>query len=1161
MAMGASRIGGLIALTTMVAIGCSPSPSRPAPQQASTDTRERAYRTNNVGVALLEQLKFPEAAAAFREALGIEPSLGVSHLNLSLALLYAQDFDGAQKEAEAAATQLPQAPQPPYVLGLIARAQGRTEVARAQFDRVRQMDPRDVGVNINVAQIALEEQRYTDAIAALTPIVAEEPSNVTAAYVLGLALTRSGDQDEGQRLLTRAQELRNSGYAVSLGPGYSEQGRYAEGIASTGVEPDLVEPVSSQVTFTPTPLGPRGWVGGARGLNPSLTLFDFDADRDLDALVVEQASARLLRNDGDAWADATPGSGLDRDLGGSAAVGVVAADYDNDGAADLLILRPGRSSLFKNDGKGHFADVSGRAGLPSFPYVPGAGAFLDVDHDGDLDVAIAGLTAVDAARVAAADVRVPSADAAPAPLQLLRNNGDGTFTDITRAAKLDRSGHVVAVVPTDYDNRRDIDLLVVYRHASPTLYANQRDGTFRDVAANTGLDAALTGDPDVTAVSAGDVNKDEAPDFVFATGRGLVAAISDGRGRFTRQAIAEGNTAFQAVQLTDYDNDGLLDAIAWSAEGPRLWRNEGGGWREVTSSAFAARPSAEAMTLRSASAWSIADLDRDGGTDLVTAGTDGLWLWRNSGDPDRRSLRVELSGLVSNKSGVGAKVQVRAGSLSSRIEVAATSPSVAPADIVFGLGRRFGGDVVRVLWPSGILQAEVAELSAGTVAALPSPYRVAELDRKPSSCPFLYVWNGERFEFVSDFLGAGELGSWQAPGVYNRPDPVEYVRIRGDQLRPRDGRFELRVTNELEETLFLDELRLVAVSHPESMSIFPNEGLTDPPKPHRLHAVSSLRLPDHVADDHGHEVTHRVRALDWIAPDDFTVRAIRGYAAPHSLTIDLGSTRDPVLVLTGWTDYAFSSDNVAAHQAGLTAEPPLLEARTLEGAWRPLATPVGIPVGRPQSIAVSLDGVLRPGEHEVRLTMSMRVHWDQILVGSVADATALIATTLMPATAHLRVRGFSAEVRPHASSPPIYDYSRVTLISPWKAMAGAFTREGDVEPLLTTSDDRFVIARPGDEIAVSFDARTVPALPPGWTRTFLLRADGFSKEMDINSASPDAVEPLPFHRMSGYPYPPGERYPSTAAHEDYRRLFNSRHVTKPWPPLYGAAPALSRPHE
>jgi hypothetical protein len=258
-----------------------------------------------------------------------------------------------------------------------------------------------------------------------------------------------------------------------------------------------------------------------------------------------------------------------------------------------------------------------------------------------------------------------------------------------------------------------------------------------------------------------------------------------------------------------------------------------------------------------------------------------------------------------------------------------------------------------------------------------------------------------------------------------------------------------------------------------------------------------------------------------------------------------------VLLLTGWTDYAFSSDNVAAHQTGLPSEPPVLSVKTMTGAWRVLPVEVGVPVGRPQTIALGLSGLLRPGEHELRLTTSMRVYWDQLLIGAATETAHLALNTLTPATAELRVRGFSAEVRSEARRPTLYDYSRVSSVSPWKSMAGAFTREGDVRPLLGEADDRFVIARPGDEVALTFDALRLPALPSGWTRTYLLQADGFSKEMDVNSASPYTVEPLPFHRMTQYPYPPTEHYPDSAAHTAYRETYNTRQVIRPWPSLLG----------
>src|SRR5947199_230400 len=83
----------------------------------------------------------------------------------------------------------------------------------------------------------------------------------------------------------------------------------------------------------------------------------------------------------------------------------------------------------------------------------------------------------------------------------------------------------------------------------------------------------------------------------------------------------------------------------------------------------------------------------------------------------------------------------------------------------------------------------------------------------------LFTWNGTRFEFVTDFMGGGEMGDWVAPSMWNRPDPDEYVRIRGDQLQPRDGRYEIRVTNELEEAMFVDRLQLVAVDHPAGVEV------------------------------------------------------------------------------------------------------------------------------------------------------------------------------------------------------------------------------------------------------------------------------------------------------------------------------------------------------
>jgi hypothetical protein len=206
-------------------------------------------------------------------------------------------------------------------------------------------------------------------------------------------------------------------------------------------------------------------------------------------------------------------------------------------------------------------------------------------------------------------------------------------------------------------------------------------------------------------------------------------------------------------------------------------------------------------------------------------------------------------------------------------------------------------------------------------------------------------------------------------------------------------------------------------------------------------------------------------------------------------------------------------------------------------------------VGRPQTVAVDLTGKFLSASREVRILTSMRIYWDQILVGSSVGGASSRKTRLDPLSADLRWRGYSAEEAPDHREPFGYDYHRVSTASPWKLLAGHYTREGDVRPLLRAVDDMFVISRPGDEIALSFDARSLPSLSAGWKRTFLLYAFGYSKEMNPRSATTDTLTPLPFRAMTAYPYGADEHYPRTKAHREYLERYNTRVVSRPMPSI------------
>jgi tetratricopeptide (TPR) repeat protein len=1129
----------LIALPVAASLGLARRPEA-APAVPAKD--EAAYRANNVGVALLEQYRFAEAVEALRKSVALDPKFATARINLGIGLFYLPDLAASRQEMEAALGLAPAALQPHYILGLIARQENRLEDAQASFAKVLATDSRDVGANVNLSQVFLQQRKYADAIPLLETAVAAEPYNVTAVYNLGVALTRIGRKEEGVKTTTRFQELRESLYKTQMGTAYLDQGRYAEALATTGAEAGLVDRTTPATAFheaagaLPPAAGKAAVAapsaldaGRARlvdevkraGLASNLTLADLDGDGKVDLLQAEATGLRVLHNEGGRFTDASKASGL----AAVNALATVAGDYDGDGKVDVLALEPFRPRLFKNDGKGGFTETTAAAKIEPLPFLAVSAAFVDVDHDGDLDIVLVGFAE-------------PGTGGA-APNRLLRNNGDGTFTDTTATAKLDvPRGRGIAIVPTDFDERRDIDLLVVHLDTAPSLYKNVRDGSFKDVAAEVGL--PTTG---FRAVAVGDLNKDGFSDFFFGAEKGPgVWALSDGRGRFEIRPAPGETAGARAAQIFDYDRDGLLDLLVATPSGLRLLRNLGTDWVDATATALGAAATGADTVL------GVADLDGDDAQDIVASGAGSSRLLVN-GASANRSIKLGLTGRVSNRGGVGVKLDLRAGALRQRIETSSATPAAAPADVVFGLGVRPSPDAVRILWTSGIVQTET-EFKAPAAGQAGVAILVTELDRKPSSCPYLYAWNGQRFEFVTDFLGGGEMGYWEAPGVRNVPDPTEYVRIRGDQLREKDGRLDLRVTNELEEVLYLDQVKLMAVTHAQGVEVYPNEGMVDPPRAFKLWAVRDLRPPTGAVDQDGSDALPKIAFLDRTYPEGFKLGPIRGYAEDHALTLDLaGLPADhTLLVLTAWTDYAFSSDNVAASQRGLSMKPPALQVLGTQGVWETVISDMGIPVGRPQSMVLDLAGRWKSADRKVRIVTNMRVYWDQIRVGAEASAN-LTTVPLATLEARLSERGFSAEATPDGREPFGYEYANASWTSPWKVAPGRYTRTGDVRELLAGADDLFVVSKPGDDVALSFDARALGPLAPGMTRTYLLYGDGFSKELDINSASPDVVLPLPYHGMKEYPFRV-DAAPAAVRDRQARKAeaFDTRLVARPLPP-------------
>jgi hypothetical protein len=417
----------------------------------------------------------------------------------------------------------------------------------------------------------------------------------------------------------------------------------------------------------------------------------------------------------------------------------------------------------------------------------------------------------------------------------------------------------------------------------------------------------------------------------------------------------------------------------------------------------------------------------------------------------------------------------------------------------------------------------------------------------------IWTWNGRAMQFVTDVLGVAPLGASDGEGTYFPVNHVEYVSIPGAALAAVDGRYDIRVTEELSEVSYLDQIQLLAVDHPASTEIFTNEKFKGPPYPEfRLFGVARRIYPQSARDEAGRDVLARLLARDQKYPDQFP-RSKLGVAAPHTLELDFGKAAPDgraVLLLNGWVDWADGSTFRAAAQevkGGLVM--PYLQMQDAAGQWKTVIEDMGMPAGKPKTIAVELH--FPSASRKVRIVTSVCVYWDEIFLSEGASQAEVRQREVPLVSADLHFRGFSrARVDPERKQPETFFYGNVSPTSSWNPTPGLYTRYGDVRELLRDVDDRLAIVGSGDEIRLRFSAG-LPAPPAGWTRDFLLKVDGWAKDRDPNTAFSASVEPLPFHAMSRYPYPAGEHFPEDAEHRRYRQEYNTRPALRLIRPLEG----------
>jgi Flp pilus assembly protein TadD len=1097
-----------------------------------------AYRFNTLGVAYMNQQRPADAQKYFDQALEADAKFAVARLNLGVSLLAQQKLELARASLEAAAPQLPKDPFAWYNLGLAYKDLAEPEKGIAAFEHVTQIVPNEADAYYFVGFLNVQVQKYDEAIAAFQKGLALNAFHASAEFGLARALQRKGDAAGAREHLARFQKITAEHLGAPFGAGYGDQGRYS--LAELPLSAVAVVPAAIPVRFVAQAnafaLKDAGASGSEIGPSTGACFFDYDGDGKPDLFLVSgtaNGASRLLHNLGDGrFEDVTQAAGIQ--LTGSG-LGCAAGDFDNDGKTDLAVCLSDGVKVLHNKGDGKFEDVTQTLGIRREKGCVGV-TFVDYDHDGDLDLYI---------------TMTPDAGApGPPPHNVLwRNNGNSTFTDVSAETALGFAATGAGVVTTDLNNDRAVDFVIAGGAAVAVIYLNPREGKFTALG---GIDFSKEKLAPAVGVVAFDLDKDGWMDLAFthagAPGISLWRNV-EGK-RLERVALPDlGWRRGWGIAALDYDNDGWLDLVAAGESSGggelRLLRNLGSkGWADVTKEVHL-----DAAKLNQPRAIAVADINGKGAADLVVTQLGGAPLvLRNEGGNKNNWMSIDLKGLNDNKSAIGTKVELYAGTLYQKWEVAGASGYLGQnaAPILAGLGSERGAEVVRLLWPTGVPQDEV-NLAAKKVQG------ILELDRRGSSCPVLFSWNGREYEFIADMIGPGVVGHWIAPGERDVPDPDEYLKVPARSVRVRDGLLSFRFMEPMEETVYLDQVRLLAIDHPAAYEVFPNERFAStPPFPEfRVIASRDAHPPIGAWDDRGNDVLALLAKRDRKYVTSFEELPFAGFSKLHWIELDLGAwdpQRPLRLIIDGYTDYFTATSMYAADQAGIKVIPPYVEALDAQGKWVRVVEDMGFPAGLERTMVADLTGKLAAGMRRIRIVNNLKIYWDAIQIDQTADAKEVRVTQVPLAKAALDFVGYPRETRLTPASDTVYSYSHRSMTGPYAHAAGNYTRYGNVLDLLRASDDRFVVFGSGEGLKLDFDPKHLPAIPAGWVRDYFFYADGFEKDLDFYAAHAFTVEPLPRHSLRPYPYPEGKDYPADAEHLAYQLEYNTRARSERLPP-------------
>jgi tetratricopeptide (TPR) repeat protein len=1147
----------LLGVTLCVIAACRPGSKLPARSSKEYNEVVRAFY---VGLAALQVGDDVRAEGKLAQVTQLVPAEPAGWANWGMLALRQRNFDPAAERLERARALAPDNDQIYYLIGLLEKGRGRSPEAIAALRKATELNSKNLIATYSLAE-EIERQSDENSEAEFQRLVQKileaQPDNLAALLELGRVAAKRGDGDTLHRTVDKITQ-RSSGW-----PAEAQQQLSALQTASSGPDPRAaatriaflrnvlvrVPEYRKALSVIKPPPGEEAqpFTHLLRMESPTFapapadTGMKFSSEPLPNAPVGEWTWIGAISLNGEGAPTVVVANEKEVRIGnasypfpGKPAVppgpeGVAALDFNYDFKTDLVLAGARGIRLLRQESADKFTDVTAKTKLPATVLngsYTGAWA-ADIDADGDLDIVLG------AERVL---------------LTVLRNNGDGGFAETHPFAGV--SG-LRAFVWADIDGDGDPDAALIDGQWKLHVFANERSGQFKERAVPTNLQS-------VRAISVADVNNDGVLDLVAVQVSGVIVRISDnneGQSWETSQLASFEVSLYGErdwyLNVLDLDNNGSNDLLLTfgknpagkNASGAIVWLGDGENKFGLLHNHNPPPGIQNADWVGPDFVFQPADLNGDGRLDLIGLSNNGQPIQAiNHGTKNYhwQAIRPRAAQAVGdqriNSFGVGGEMEIRAGLLVQKQLV--TGPIVH-----FGLGDQTGADVVRIVWPNGAVSAEFETKADQTILAE---------QRLKGSCPFLFAYDGKEMKFVKDAVPWGSAIGLRINtlGTARVEATEEWYKISGDELAPRDGYYDLRITGELWETYYYDQLALMTVDHPAGTDVFVDERFVIPPARLAITTVESSHKIAHAWDDDGKDVTEIVGTLDEKYLDNFGRGRYQGVTRDHYVEVDLGDDAPqsgPLwLIAKGWTHPTDSSINVAISQGQEVHPQPLsLEVPDGKGGWVVANSNLGFPAGRKKICLFDLSNVFRPGTpRRLRLRANLEVFWDSIEWAKGLPDTHLKTTRMNPDTADLHYRGYSVINKPNASSPEVPDYNQIAASKQiWRDLIGYYTRFGDVRELLAKADDRYVIMNAGDEIMVRFTAQPLP--PSGWVRDYIIIGDGWIKDGDYNSTFSKTVLPLPYHARREYTTPPGpleDEWTYKQHPEDWQK-YHTRYVT------------------